>query len=388
MDFKNKLHTLKAAIVSHIYATGPSQELEEFLKAQAHYLIFIGHPFSFAAQAGSFYRVYIDNQIKTNKATKFKLYGIFSYLKDIICTLSWIILCCPYKLDVYFGVDPLNCFCGIILKKIGKARKVVFYAIDYTPRRFNNKLLNIIYHRIDSYCASKSDYVWNLSERMIKARVLKGVTRSDNQQIVPIGVNFNRIKRRSIAQIDRKSLVFMGHVKTRQGLELLIDSLPEIINKVPDSKLIIVGTGELEDYLREKAKKLCLQSCVEFKGYIKDHRALEDVLTGCSIGIALYEPHPDSVTWYADSSKPKQYMACGLPIIITGVSQMAEVVKEKKIGIVVDYSKDDFVPAAVKLLTDDSLYFEYRKNAIEYAGTLHWDKIFYDALQTVLNARG
>ena len=47
-NISQKLRNLKVVIVTHVFATGPAQELEEYLKERVKFLIFIGHPFSFA----------------------------------------------------------------------------------------------------------------------------------------------------------------------------------------------------------------------------------------------------------------------------------------------------------------------------------------------------
>jgi glycosyltransferase involved in cell wall biosynthesis len=384
MDVTNRLKKLKVAIVTHVFATGPAQELEEYLKERVLLLIFIGHPFTYAKNIRSFYKIYYKGQlIEDGKAPALRLPEICIYLKDVFYTLFWIVSRTG-QLDIYVGADPLNALSGIILKKIGKVKKIIFYTIDFTPRRFNNRALNWCYHKIDSFCVRNCDFVWNLSKRMVEARRKKRITKTDNQLVVPIGVSFERIKRLNIKDISKNHLVFMGHLKVRQGLELVIDSLPDIIKKIPTVKLIIIGGGELENYLQEQVERLALNNHVEFKGYVEDHKEVEEILVHCGIGLATYQPHPDSVTWYADSSKPKQYMACGLPVIITKVSHIAVDVESKILGLVIDYGKESFVNAALKLLHDDEFYTRCRNNAVDYAAQLKWETIFDKALMACI----
>ena len=97
-------------------------------------------------------------------------------------------------------------------------------------------------------------------------------------------------------------------------------------------------------------------------------------------GLALYEPDPYSITWYADPSKPKQYMASGLPVIITSVPTISDEIKSKKLGLVVNYNKESFVNGVSKLLLDNKFYFECRRNAIEFSSTVRWEDIFSNTL--------
>ena len=122
---------------------------------------------------------------------------------------------------------------------------------------------------------------------------------------------------------------------------------------------------------------------VEFKGFIKDHKDVENILTKCAIGLAVYEPDPDSFTRYADPSKPKQYMACGLPVIITAVPWVAEEIEKKHMGLVIKYDKNALAEAIIKLLKDDKLYTESRENAIKFASELDWSTIFTQAFSNL-----
>lgn len=164
------------------------------------------------------------------------------------------------------------------------------------------------------------------------------------------------------------------------GVELIIQALPKIVKKIPDIKLLIVGMGQLENDLKIMARELGVSKNVEFKGFVKDHRDVEKILVKCAVGLAIYEPNPDSITQYTDPSKPKQYMACGLPVIITGVPWIAKEIEEKTMGIVISYSEHELTDAIIKLLMDDTFYETCRENAKTFASELSWDSIFGKAL--------
>jgi glycosyltransferase involved in cell wall biosynthesis len=107
---------------------------------------------------------------------------------------------------------------------------------------------------------------------------------------------------------------------------------------------------------------------------------LEEMLSQGGIGLALYEPTRDSFTWYTDPSKPKQYMACGLPVIITRVPAISQLVMKEEAGIVTEYTKSSFVSALHLLLDDFATYSTLRNNAIQLASRYDWNTIFADAL--------
>jgi glycosyltransferase involved in cell wall biosynthesis len=380
-DIDDFLSKSSIIIVSHVANTGHSQELENFLINKARILVFIGHPFFYAKSTKSFVKVYKKGKIiKKIIVPAFKGPELLFYLKDFLLTFYFIARL-RRKFDIYIGADPLNAFVGVILKKLDIVKVVIFYTIDYVPIRFENKLLNWIYHLVDKICVYNSDYTWNLTSAMAEARAKKGIKKEKTKQIVvPTCTHFNRIDHPPIDAINRTSIAFLSHLREGQGIELILDSMPEIVKYVPSVKLIVIGTGPLEKYFKEEAGKKGLKSHIEFLGYIADHKKIEKIISKCAIGVAPYVPNPDSFTWFADPGKPKVYLGCGLPVVITKVPHIAFEIEENKAGIAINYDKEELINAVLKLLMDDKIYMKYRRDAIRFASRYPWDKIFEEAL--------
>ena len=47
--------------------------------------------------------------------------------------------------------------------------------------------------------------------------------------------------------------------------------MPELVKEVPSVRLLVIGTGPLENYFKEEVKKRGLSDNVLFFGYIEDH---------------------------------------------------------------------------------------------------------------------
>lgn len=385
MNFEQKLDQLKIVIVSHIFATGPAQELESYLKSRAETLVFIGHPFSYCNEICSFLRIYErSKQTKEKKAFGWRLPGVFFYSKDFFYTFFWV-LACRKKFDLYIGADNLNAFTGIILRLFGCVETVVFYTVDYIPERFDNRILNWLYHWADRFCVRHSDWVWNLSPRMVSAREKYGVSpqHRDKQLTVPMGTH--RVNNLDFDQINRYEIAFMGHLREGQGLDFMIAALPEVLKKVPMARLLVIGTGPIEQELKTQVNSLGLGETVEFLGFVEDHNEVQDRLARSAVAIAPYADSEKTFTRYADPGKPKVYLAAGLPVIITKVPEIAYEVEKQKAGIAINYSQSELVDALVLLLTDDRLLKQLKENAIELACRYSWEKIFSEALQQYLN---
>lgn len=375
---------LTFAIVAHIYASGPSQKLENYLIKKADDLIFIGHPFSYAPDTRSFLRIYKKGKLVADK--KFLTWRgpeISFYFKDILLTLWWLIRYKP--IDYFVGVDNLNAFTGFILKRLSRVSKIIFYTIDYIPHRFENKFLNAIYHWVDKFMVVKSDKVWNLSKIMVEKREINGVNKQfrDKQLVVPMGCDIND----SIVlqnKIDRYKIVFMGHLRQGHGIEMLITAMTTVIKKIPKASLLIIGGGALEDKLKVQAKRLKLTSSITFSGFIEKFNDVNNLLRSSAIAIAPYEDNNKTFTRYTDPGKVKDYLACGLPVIITKVPQVAWEIDKNKCGLAINYNQEELSKAIITLLKNKNLLGLCRKNALKMAKKYTWDKIFNKALSQII----
>ena len=379
---------LSFLIVSHVSFTGHSQELEKFLQKRTQRLAFIGHPFFFAEQKRSFATIYEKGVVKRKmEAPEIKVSEVLLYIKDFILTFYFVFRV-RKRFDIYVGADPLNAFAGLILKRIGIVRVVIFYVIDYVPKRFNNGILDGTYHFIDKVCVSHADYTWNLTSAMAEARERVGIKREKtNQIVVPTGTNFNQIDHLPTEEIERTSIAFLSHLRSGQGIELILEAMPSVVEKIPSVKLIVIGTGPLEEHFRDEVKKKNLSDNIHFLGYIENNEDVERLVAKCAIGLAPYVPDPSSFTWYADPGKPKVYMGCGLPVVITRVPEVAFEIEKSGAGIVIKYDKNELINAIMRLLTDDELYQRCREKAIEFAQKNSWENIYSKALGYVFTSQ-
>lgn len=383
-NLKEKLKNFNIVISSHVSASGPALDLEEYTKNKAKSLLFIGHPFSTKKGAQSFFRSYEDGYVKEGSAViGRKLPELFVYIKEAVYTFLWV-LKKKGSVDLYIGSDNFLSYIGLLLKTLGKVKRVVFYTIDYVPNRFDNKFLNNLYHFFDRQCVKRADIVWNLSEKIAEARK-DNQSLGDNalakQIIVPVGVWLERTKVNQRVKKEKGRIVFLGHLIEKQGLQLVIDAMIKISGEFPKAKLIIIGAGPYGPALKRRVKKSNLQGKVSFLGFIEDHKQVEKELAKASMAVATYVPTPESFTYFTDPGKIKSYLAAGLPVVLTDVPQIARDLVIKRCGIITDYDSTSIYEKIAELLGDETKLSRYSKNALKYASNFDWNKIFENALE-------
>ena len=75
---------------------------------------------------------------------------------------------------------------------------------------------------------------------------------------------------------DKRYIVNVGRLHKQKGQWHLIKAFKKVNDIMPESRLIILGEGELLDSLKELSKKLGIEDKIYFLGYIKDyHKILE-----------------------------------------------------------------------------------------------------------------
>lgn len=376
---------LSAAVVTHELFYGASQALRDYLnQRKVKQILFISHPLR-AENRRSYYQIFRQGRLIKEVFRPRRPEWIFwQYLKDTFLTFFWVWQL-KRKLALYIGVDPLNCAVGLFLRRLGKVKKVIFYAIDFVPRRFANPLLNQAYHWLEAWCVKSSDQRWNVSPRITEGRrkFLGLPEKKYPQKVVPIGVWQKDIVIRPFTKGREHWLAFTGHLLKKQGLQEVIQALPLIKNKISDVHLLIIGGGEYEAKLKELVDRLDLKKAVTFLGWISDQKRIRGFLSSCALGLATYEPEGEAesnFTYYADPTKIKTYLSVGLPVVMTRVPFNADDLVRRGCAEIVDYDEEAIANTLIGILTDKEKLEKMRKNAIKTAREFTWEKIFEYAI--------
>ena len=339
----------KIVIATHVFTPGTSQAFLNYCKKKKFETLFIGH----------------------------SIFGnVLTWGFGMLDTF-WKVSKTGQKYDLYVGFENLNAFVGIQLKKLGRVKKIIFMTPDYSHTRFKNKLLNTVYHWLDYYCLKNSDFVWNSSSVMVYEREKRGILKKyrTKQIMVPDGTDI--VKQIPFEKRNRYEIIFVGHLKTGMGLEMLMEAFGEVKKKLPYAKLTIIGSGPIEKKLKIQSVKI---KDVEFTGFMGNLKDVYKRLTQAMIAVAPYEKN--ALSENTDPGKVKLYLSAGLPMVITKVPLVALEIAKEKCGIAINpSSRKEFTQALLKLLTNDNLLKQYIKNTQKLTKKYSWDNIFDHALK-------
>lgn len=393
--FNQQIKESNIIILIHEHVIGTMAHiLRDFLlERKPENLLFIAHPLLYIEESykkSSYFEWYVNGKLKKkHRGYHWQLPEQFLYIKDTVYTIYWAMKT-RTKYQLIVALDPLNALAGLILRLLGKVDKVVYYSIDYFPTRFKNPIMNQIYHSIDKIAVRFSDETWNLGKRMAKARAegnnMRGNEYKKRQFYTPIGVWFTRIKRKPINQFNNKKIVFVGHFVPYMGIDLVIKSLPKIIEKIPGLKFEITGMGEEITNWKKMAKDLGVEKHISYQNWIQDREKFHLYLSGAAIGLAPFNYRIlDDKVKNADPGKIKDYTSSGLPVITTRAIYTWRDIEKFQCGVIVNYDVEEFAKTVIKLLTNRKLLLQYRRNALKYASQFDWEKLFTENLTRILN---
>jgi glycosyltransferase involved in cell wall biosynthesis len=172
-------------------------------------------------------------------------------------------------------------------------------------------------------------------------------------------------KRLGISGEDRVFLL-VSRLTKEKNVRFIFDSLEEVLNRNCQTKLLVVGGGDLLSGIEVWARKNKLEKKIIFAGEI-DREAVKDYYAASDIFVyaSLSETQGMIVT---------EAMYMGLPILAVRATGISSLVEEGKNGFLVAKNKEDFREKAEKLLDDDGL----RKKMGEESGRIAREKYTSD----------
>jgi glycosyltransferase involved in cell wall biosynthesis len=218
---------------------------------------------------------------------------------------------------------------------------------------------------------SPSEYCINESKFLLKYK--------DKISVIPNGINIEDFeipysKERCREELDlplsENIILFVGVLEPHKGPDVLIKAMPEIIKEVPETKLVLMGSGMLKEKLEKLSKKLGIGKHIKFAGFI-----------GNPFIKALYYKAAD--VFVLPATGPEIFgivnleaMACGVPIVATKIGGIPDVVKGGVNGLLVPpRASDALADAIIYLLQNEDVRVKMGKNGRKKVEDYSWERI-------------
>ena len=197
--------------------------------------------------------------------------------------------------------------------------------------------------------------------QFLKRLIITNLGLSGEQiSIIPNGVNLKRFNpkhrgdmvRRKFNLGDSPVILFVGRISPEKGLDLLLESMPIIQNRVRDVKLLVAGSltdGPYTEQLKSIISKLRLHNVI-FTGGIDVIDELPKVYAACNVFCS------PSVHGEAFGNVAVEAMASGKPVVVTRSGGFPEIVENGKVGtIITKMRKEELAQAIIEILESEIL---------------------------------
>jgi len=307
---------------------------------------------------------------------------VFFKIRDIFATLELAIRS-KKNFELFIGMESIYTLAGIILRKMGKVNKVVYYVSDYSPNRYGSSLFNSLYLWLDRMCCYHTNYIWDVSPAMHPARIKAGLKPSKSAPVilVPNALFKEQISPLPLSKKIPLSLVYAGTLTKSNGPDLAVEAMHYVLEKFPKSSLHIFGSnGADQARIKSLIQKYSLDKSVVFHGFITQVADITNAINVYSIGVAPYLDTPRSHRKYGDATKLRLYLGAGLPIITTSIPPLGKEIEKIGAAIRIKDNPEALASAIIDLMHDKKKYNKMRKVAIAYSKQNTWKKTYSNAL--------
>jgi PEP-CTERM/exosortase A-associated glycosyltransferase len=190
---------------------------------------------------------------------------------------------------------------------------------------------------LETYALKRSHAVTTICEGIRRHMLARGIA-ADKITIISNGVDVDEFQfgepadpaLRASLELDGRTVIgFLGSFYYYEGLDLLLSALPSVLEKRPETVLLLVGGGPAEDALKAKVQRLGIGGAVRFVGRIAHDRIRSYYNL---VDIFVYPRLPMRLTETVTPLKPLEAMARGGIVLVSDVGGHRELVRDRETG--------------------------------------------------------
>ena len=164
-------------------------------------------------------------------------------------------------------------------------------------------------------------------------------------------------------------LIFQGSgLNIDRGGEELIDA----ISITPGVTLVVVGSGDILDVMKQKVMENNISDRVIFIPKLSWENMMR-YTKGADVGISI-DKDTNLNYYFSLPNKLFEYISAGLAVITSALPEVKKMVEDNRCGIVLNTSSPEEISRSIKILRDDrQLLYDLKKNSRIASEKINWE---------------
>lgn len=211
----------------------------------------------------------------------------------------------------------------------------------------------------ESWVVKHADAITTICKGLQDDLIARGVGRK-KITVIPNAVDIEKFSlsgkadlalQQQLGLMGNRVLGFIGSFYAYEGIDLLLEALPEILMHMPDIKILLVGGGPQEDKLKAQAQRLKIDGKVVFAGRVP-HQEVNRYYD--LVDVLVYARHSMRLTDLVTPLKPLEAMAQGRLFVASDVGGHKELIQNGQTGLLFPAGDAETLGRTVMSLLDHS----------------------------------
>jgi glycosyltransferase involved in cell wall biosynthesis len=286
---------------------------------------------------------------------------------------KWFYICYNYFLFWKLLFFPADIFIANDLDTLGavwsasrfRRKKVVYDAHELftqVPELVRRPKTQAIWKRMEAHILPRLKFFYTVNESLSRIYHEMGAVKPEVVRNLPL-------RQHGVEHRDKPGniLLYQGALNEGRGIERMIAAMEHL----PEQVLWIIGGGPLAEKLRAIAADSPAKDRIVFYGWVRIDQ-VASYTRQASLGFSLEEDRGLNYR-YALPNKLLDCVQCGVPVLVSQLPEMEEVVRTYGVGETLTDSAD-LAEAVRMLLSDTERWRRYHEACLKAAEELCWER--------------
>lgn len=228
-----------------------------------------------------------------------------------------------------------------------------------------------------------------VSQAVADFTIREGGIRKEKICVIPNGVDIERFDNATPLDLTAELgipdnatvIVFVGRLDPQKGIRVLMETIPTILREFPSAHFLFVGEGGERPWLEQQIAQLDVGSRIHLIGFREDIPA---ILKAADLLVlpSLWEGMPNVLL---------ESMAAALPVVVTDVEGVSELLGDGEFGVVVSPDDVKHLEAGIRTLLNspeqcadlsESSYLHVKENFTTISTKKNYAELYLSTLDS------